>query len=97
MPETRKHETSSTDPLTLAVRNALGDVRPNQPGASGTADGPRQAEREAPTARSTLPSTALGSFTFTAAPRPGEPARRAATESDHPDPSSRPHDRKQAE
>ncbi|WP_040159407.1 hypothetical protein [Nigerium massiliense] len=69
MPETRKHHTTSTDPITLAVREAIGgDVRPQQPGAEQEHAGDDAPKR--PSERGTLPSSTLGAFTFSAAPKP---------------------------
>lgn len=61
MPETRKFEGSSSDPIQAAVRAALGEpVRPNQPGAAPEAAKPKPRPSVAP----------LGTFTFTSVPKP---------------------------
>lgn len=63
MAETRKHKSYANDPLTRAVQEAIGDVRPFAPGApqdppASPASGPRRG----------VPSATLGTFTFSAAP-----------------------------
>ncbi len=59
MPETRKFEGSTSDPIQAAIREAMGEsVRPNEPGA-------KPSEKARPVAP--VVST-IGTFTFTATP-----------------------------
>lgn len=67
MPETRTFDPDGSDPVQAAIRAALGEsIRPNEPGASPAGVKP------APSQPTAVTLATLGSYTFVAAPPPGD-------------------------